>query len=36
VFVQNTRRDEWLDVGECTLGQPDSRLFSELTDLLVK
>jgi 2'-5' RNA ligase len=36
VFVQNTRRDQWLDVGECTLGQPDSRLFSELTDLLVR
>ncbi|HYL35788.1 MAG TPA: 2'-5' RNA ligase family protein [Bryobacteraceae bacterium] len=36
VFVQNTRRDDWLDIGECTLGHPDSKLFSELTDLLVR
>ena len=34
VFVQNTRRNAWLDLGECTLGQPGSNLVGELTDLL--
>jgi 2'-5' RNA ligase len=34
VFVQNTRRNEWVDLGECSLGQTDSRLVGELTDLL--
>ena len=35
VFVQNTRRNEWIDLGECVLGQRDSRLVGDLTDLLV-
>jgi 2'-5' RNA ligase len=34
VFVQNTRRNEWVDLGECRLGHSDSRLVGELTDLL--
>ena len=34
VFVQNTRRNEWIDLGECTLGQSDSKLVGELTDLI--
>ena len=34
VFVQNTRRKEWLDLGECTLGQRDAKLVGELTDIL--
>jgi len=34
VFVQNTRRNVWLDLGECTLGHGDSRLVGELVDLL--
>ena len=34
VFVQNTRRNSWLDLGESTLGHPDSRLVGELVDLL--
>lgn len=34
-FVQNTRRNEWVDLGECTLGQGEARLVGELTDLLV-
>lgn len=34
VFVQNTRRNEWLDIGECTLGLEDAKLVRELTDLL--
>src|SRR5579871_1669672 len=29
VFVQNTRRNVWLDLGECTLGQPGSNLVRE-------
>ena len=33
VFVQNTRRNEWIDLGECTLGQSDSKLVGELTDI---
>jgi 2'-5' RNA ligase len=33
-FVQNTRRKEWLDLGECALGHPESRLVGELVDLL--
>jgi hypothetical protein len=35
VFVQNTRRNEWIDLGECRLGQDDARLVGELTDLLI-
>lgn len=34
VFVQNTRRNEWADLGESKLGCSDSRLVGELTDLL--
>jgi len=34
VFVQNTRRNCWLDIGESALGHPDSRLVGELVDLL--
>ena len=35
VFVQNTRRNEWVDLGECSLGHPEARLVRELTDLVV-
>ena len=35
VFVQNTRRNEWVDLGECNLGRSESKLVGELTDLLV-
>jgi 2'-5' RNA ligase len=34
VFVQNTRRNEWVNLGECTLGHSDSKLLGELTDIL--
>jgi 2'-5' RNA ligase len=34
VFVQNTRRNCWLDLGESALGHRDSRLVGELVDLL--
>jgi 2'-5' RNA ligase len=34
VFVQNTRRNCWLDLGESALGHQDSRLVGELLDLL--
>jgi len=34
VFVQNTRRNEWIDLGECRLGRDDARLVAELTDVL--
>ena len=30
VFVQNTRRKEWIDLGECCLGFDDSRLVGAL------
>jgi 2'-5' RNA ligase len=33
-FVQNTRRKEWLDLGESALGHAESRLVGELVDLL--
>jgi 2'-5' RNA ligase len=33
-FVQNTRRKQWLDLGESALGHPESRLVGELVDLL--
>jgi 2'-5' RNA ligase len=35
VFVQNTRCNEWIDLGECNLGHGESKLVGELTDLLV-
>jgi len=35
VFVQNTRCNEWVDLGECKLGRQESKLVSELTDLVV-
>lgn len=34
VFVQNTRRNEWIDLGESTLGLDESRLVGELVDLV--
>lgn len=34
VFVQNNRRKEWLDLGECLLGVDESRLVGELSDTL--
>jgi len=34
VFVQNNRRKEWLDLGECLLGADESRLVGELSDTL--
>jgi 2'-5' RNA ligase len=34
VFVQNTRRNCWLDLGEADLGHRESRLVGELVDLL--
>lgn len=33
-FVQNTRRKEWIDLGESALGHSESRLVGELVDLL--
>jgi 2'-5' RNA ligase len=33
-FVQNTRRKQWLDLGESALGHAESRLVGELLDLL--
>ena len=33
-FVQNTRRKQWIDLGECSLGHAESRLVGELIDLL--
>ena len=35
IFVQNTRRNQWVDLGECELGRGESKLVGELTDLLV-
>ena len=35
-FVQNTRRNEWIDLAEFALGRSDSELNGELTGLLVK
>jgi len=35
VFVQNTRRNAWIDLGECRLGHDDAKLVTELTNLLV-
>lgn len=36
VFVQNTRCNEWVDLGECMLGQADAEVNDEVTDLLAK
>ena len=35
VFVQNTRRKDWLDLGECHLGHEEWRLMGEFSDLMV-
>ncbi len=35
IFVQNTRRNQWVDLGECELGCGESKLVGELVDLLV-
>ena len=35
-FVQNTRRNEWIDLAECALGQSDSKVSGELTGLLAE
>jgi len=32
VFVQNTRRNQWIDLGECSLGLDESRLVGEFSD----
>jgi len=34
VFVQNTRRNQWIDLGECSLGVEESRLVGEFSDIL--
>jgi len=34
-LVQNTRGNDWVDVGVCELGRGNSKLVAELTDLLV-
>jgi 2'-5' RNA ligase len=34
VFVQNTRRNIWIDLGETTLGHSDSHLVGDLFDLM--
>ena len=35
-FVQNTQRNEWIDLAECALGKSDSEVSGELTGLLAK
>ena len=35
VFVQNTLHNDWVNLGECTLGQSDSRLVGEFFDSLI-
>jgi 2'-5' RNA ligase len=35
-FVQNTRRNEWIDLAECALGKSDSEVSGELTGLLAE
>jgi 2'-5' RNA ligase len=35
VFVQNTRKSGWIDLGECRLGHDDAKLVNEFTDLVV-
>jgi 2'-5' RNA ligase len=34
VFVQNTRRNQWIDLGECSLGLEESRIVGEFSDIL--
>jgi 2'-5' RNA ligase len=34
VFVQNTRRNQWIDLWECLLGQDESHLVGEFSDTL--
>jgi 2'-5' RNA ligase len=34
LFVQNTRRNQWIDLGESRLGYDDSKLVGELIDLV--
>jgi len=34
LFVQNTRRNQWIDLGESALGHDESKLVGELTDLV--
>ena len=34
LFVQNTRRNQWIDLGESKLGEDESKLVGELTDLV--
>ena len=36
MFVQNTRRNEWIDLAECALGQSGSEADEELSGLLVR
>ena len=36
VFVQNTRRNAWIDLGECVLGRADSEINGQLTGQLAK
>ena len=36
VFVQNTRGNDWVDLGECLLGRSGSETKSELSGLLAK
>jgi 2'-5' RNA ligase len=36
VFVQNTRCDDWIDLGECVLGRAGSEAHAALTDLLAR
>jgi len=34
IFVQNTHRNQWIDLGECSLGLEESRLVGEFSDSL--
>jgi len=34
MFVQNTRRNQWIDLGESNLGEDESKLVGDLTDLV--
>jgi 2'-5' RNA ligase len=36
VFVQNTRCNDWVDLGECILGRTGSEVHAALTDLLAQ
>jgi len=35
LFVQSTRRNQWIDLGQSALGHDESKLVGELADLLV-